>query len=186
MHCPSNCQRYCGTDRTNTGPCTNLHRDPTRPVCTTRSGICELQLRVIAGGVFNPVPPFPFSGSVGPVYPLSAKRTVPKSIRQPDYAAPGVPTSERMLNRAKVKILDDAAQQAMRKVFKLFREVLDIVAAEVKPGVTTDYLDEVCHKACLDRNVRSPGKISVFMLAHQPLEVLSLAAQIRLHVAQRD
>lgn len=87
------------------------------------------------------------------MYPLSDRRTVPKSIRQPDYADTGVPTSERMLNRAKVDILDAAAQQAMRKVCKLAREVLDIVAAEVKPGVTTDYLDKVCHDACVERKV---------------------------------
>lgn len=34
------------------------------------------------------------------------------------------------------------------------REVLDIAAREIKPGVTTDYLDEVVHKACLERKVR--------------------------------
>ncbi|RQM08078.1 hypothetical protein DH86_00001414 [Scytalidium sp. 3C] len=39
----------------------------------------------------------------------------------------------------------------MRKVCRLAREVLDVVAAEVRPGVTTDYLDEVCHKACIER-----------------------------------
>lgn len=42
----------------------------------------------------------------------------------------------------------------MRKVCRLGREVLDIVAAEVRPGVTTDYLDEVCHKASVEREVR--------------------------------
>lgn len=41
----------------------------------------------------------------------------------------------------------------MRKVCLLAREVLDIVAAEVKPGVSTDYLDEVCHNACIERGV---------------------------------
>jgi methionyl aminopeptidase len=41
----------------------------------------------------------------------------------------------------------------MRKVCRLARQVLDIVAAELKPGITTDYLDEVCHKACIERNV---------------------------------
>ena len=41
----------------------------------------------------------------------------------------------------------------MRKVCRLGREVLDIAAAAVKPGVTTDYIDEVVHKACLERDV---------------------------------
>lgn len=41
----------------------------------------------------------------------------------------------------------------MRKVCRLAREVLDIAAREVRPGITTDYLDEVVHKACLERDV---------------------------------
>jgi methionyl aminopeptidase len=43
----------------------------------------------------------------------------------------------------------------MRKVCRLAREVLDIAARAAKPGVTTDYIDEVVHKACMERDVRS-------------------------------
>lgn len=103
--------------------------------------------------MYNPFPTFKFTGSVRPVYPLSAKRTVPKSIPRPDYAETGIPRSENRLNRSKIDILDANGQEAMRKVCRLAREVLDAVAAEVKPGVTTDFLDEVCHKACIERNV---------------------------------
>lgn len=42
----------------------------------------------------------------------------------------------------------------MRKVCRLAREVLDIAAAAAVPGVTTDYIDDIVHKACLERNVR--------------------------------
>lgn len=41
----------------------------------------------------------------------------------------------------------------MRKVCRLAREVLDIAARAVNPGVTTDYIDEIVHKACLEREV---------------------------------
>lgn len=109
---------------------------------------------------YDPFPQFPYTGSVRPVYPLSAMRTVPKSIGHPDYSVTGVPTSERLLNRAKIETLDEKGQEAMRKVCRLSREVLDIVAAEVRPGVTTDYLDEVCHKACVERNVSTRGSPS--------------------------
>lgn len=44
----------------------------------------------------------------------------------------------------------------MRKVCRLAREVLDIAAREIRPGVTTDYIDEVVHKACIERNVGTP------------------------------
>jgi hypothetical protein len=106
-----------------------------------------------APGYFNPFPTYSFTGSVRPVYPLSPRRTLPKSIRRPDWAETGIPKAERRLNRSKIDLLDAKGQEAMRKVCRLAREVLDITAAEVRPGVSTDYLDEVCHKACVERDV---------------------------------
>lgn len=41
----------------------------------------------------------------------------------------------------------------MRKVCRLAREVQDIAAREIKPGVTTDHIDKVVHDACMERNV---------------------------------
>jgi len=88
------------------------------------------------------------------VYPLSPKRTVPASIPHPDYAKDGIPRSEqKFVGRNNITILDKKQQEGMRKVCRLAREVLNIAAREVKPGVTTDYLDEVVHKACLERDV---------------------------------
>lgn len=107
----------------------------------------------LAAGFYNPFPTHPFTGSVRPVYPLSPKRAVPKSIMCPDYAETGVPKGERRLHRTRVDILDAKGQEAMRKVCRLSREVLDVTAAEIRPGVTTDYLDEVCHRACVERKV---------------------------------
>lgn len=57
------------------------------------------------------------------------------------------------LNRSKWDLLDAKGQEAMRRVCRLAREVLDITAAATKPGVTTDYLDEICHNACVERDV---------------------------------
>lgn len=96
---------------------------------------------------------FSFTGSVRPVYPLSPRRTLPESIKRPDWAETGIPARENRLNRFKIDVLDAKGQDAMRKVCRLAREVLDVTAAELKPGVTTDYLDEVCHKACVERDV---------------------------------
>jgi methionyl aminopeptidase len=71
-----------------------------------------------------------------------------------------VPRSEqKILSRHKITILDKKQQDAMRKVCRLTREVLDAAAREVKPGVTTDYLDEIVHKACIERNVRAFWKV---------------------------
>ena len=57
------------------------------------------------------------------------------------------------VGKHKITILDAKQQEAMRKVCRMAREVLDLAAAAVRPGVTTDYIDEVVHKACMDRQV---------------------------------
>jgi methionyl aminopeptidase len=104
-------------------------------------------------GHYNPFPTFPFTGSLRPVYPLSPRRPVPASIALPDYANDGIPRSERkFVGRNNITILTKEQQDKMRKVCRYTREVLDAAAREIKPGVTTDYLDEVVHRECIKRN----------------------------------
>lgn len=57
------------------------------------------------------------------------------------------------MGRNKIKVLTKQEQEGMRKVCRLAREVLDIAAREVKPGVTTDHIDRVVHDACMERDV---------------------------------
>lgn len=104
-------------------------------------------------GHYNPFPAYTYTGPIKPVYPLSPRRFVPKSIKCPDWSETGIPKAEKKLSRTKWHLLDSEGQEAMRKVCRLAREVLDLTAAAVKPGVTTDYLDEVCHNACIERDV---------------------------------
>lgn len=102
---------------------------------------------------YNPFPSFSYTGSLRPLYPLSPRRPVPESIPHPDYAVDGIPKSERKWGHKKIAILDQKEQDDMRKVCRLAREVLDIAGREVRPGITTDFLDEVVHNACLERKV---------------------------------
>lgn len=106
---------------------------------------------------FNPFPQFPYTGPLRPIYPLSAKRIVPSSIPHPDYAADGIPKSGRAARANKIELLDAKAKDKMRKVCRLAREVLDIAAAAIRPGITTDEIDEIVHKACVERNVSRPS-----------------------------
>lgn len=107
-----------------------------------------------ATGHFNPFPTYDFTGSLRPVYPLSPRREVLPSIKLPDYAKDGIPRSEQVFRgRNKITILNEKEIEGMRKVCRLGREVLDIAARAAKPGVTTDYIDEVVHKACMERDV---------------------------------
>ncbi|KEY65098.1 hypothetical protein S7711_08167 [Stachybotrys chartarum IBT 7711] len=106
-----------------------------------------------ATGVYNPFPNYPYTGSLRPVYPLSDRRVVPKSIPHPVWWEDGNPKYNRTLSgRNKFEIHDAKGQEAMRKACRLAREVLDIAAAAAKPGVTTDYIDEVVHQATVERN----------------------------------
>jgi methionyl aminopeptidase len=106
-------------------------------------------------GLYNPFPTFPYTGSLRPVYPLTPRREVPAHIQKPDYWETGVPKSEQTFAaKHKITVLNAKEIEAMRLVCRYTREVLDIAAREVKPGVTTDYLDEVVHKASIERSVR--------------------------------
>lgn len=114
----------------------------------------KADLLLASGGTLhNPFPSFKFTGSLRPVYPLSPRRPIPAHITKPPWSEDGDP-KYKMFGRNKLTILDKAGQDAMRKVCRLSREVLDIIGREVKPGVTTDYLDEICHNACIERNVK--------------------------------
>ncbi len=86
------------------------------------------------------------AGTRAPVRPgrISPTREVPANIARPPYApdapalVPAVPPDE-LIDR-------------MRVAGRLAREVLLDVAAAVRPGITTDELDRVCHEACIERN----------------------------------
>jgi methionyl aminopeptidase len=104
-------------------------------------------------GIYNPFPSYKYAGPLRPVYPLSPRRQVPEHIKLPDYSQTGVPRSSNLASRHKITILDKEGQDAMRKVCRLGREILDIAAREVKPGVKTDWIDEVVHKATIERDV---------------------------------
>ncbi|KAJ6256712.1 hypothetical protein Dda_8578 [Drechslerella dactyloides] len=111
-----------------------------------------------ATGTHDPFPNYPYTGSLRPVYPLSPYRSVPDHIARPDYAEDGIPRSEAIFSRAsKIQILNETEIEAMRVVCRLGREILDIAAAAVRPGITTDEIDEITHKATIERNVSCPS-----------------------------
>ena len=77
---------------------------------------------------------------------------------KPDYAddAQGRPFSElaergRKFSIAKWTKPEDVA--AMRRAGEIAREVTDIAARAIRPGVTGDELDRIVHAACMERGV---------------------------------
>ncbi|KAI9825861.1 MAG: Methionine aminopeptidase 1 [Thelocarpon impressellum] len=129
-------------------------------------------------GQYNPFPTFPFPGPLRPVYPLSPRREVPASIPRPEYFKDGIPRSEQVfVGRNKITVLDLKQQEGMRKVCRLAREVLDMAAREAKPGVTTDHIDEVVHKACIERE-SYPSPLNYY---HFPKSVCTSINEIICH-----
>ncbi|KAG6868372.1 hypothetical protein C0993_004018 [Termitomyces sp. T159_Od127] len=107
---------------------------------------------VLLDGTYNPFPNYVFTGSIRPVYPLSKTRVVPDHIPRPDYAADGKPVSEARRAGQPPRLLTLEEQDKMRRSCRLAREVLDLAASHVRPGITTDELDEIVHNATIERN----------------------------------
>ena len=76
---------------------------------------------------------------------VSPMKSVPSEIARPDYAEAGIPKLTAPDNLRK----DNSTIERMRLAGSAARRVLRQVANEISPGVTTDYLDQVCHQACI-------------------------------------
>ncbi len=77
---------------------------------------------------------------------ISPVRSVPPQIARPPYAADGDP---RYRPEPMVKSPD--VIERMRVAGRVAAEVLAETGAAVRPGITTDELDAICHQACLRR-----------------------------------
>ncbi|KAJ8022628.1 Methionine aminopeptidase 1 [Holothuria leucospilota] len=102
---------------------------------------------------FNPWPGYVFSGPLRP-FPKSTLRVVPEDIEKPDYAdhPEGYPASEMEIRGStQIKVLNKDEIEGLRTACKYGREVLDVAAAMIRPGVTTDDIDEAVHNACIER-----------------------------------
>jgi methionyl aminopeptidase len=77
---------------------------------------------------------------------ISPMRTVPPEIPRPDYADSGEP-----VRRPEPRVKSPDVIERMRRAGRAAAEVLEIGAAAVAPGVTTDEIDAVVHQAYIDR-----------------------------------
>jgi methionyl aminopeptidase len=87
---------------------------------------------------------------------LSPKRVVPKAIPRPDYALNrmGASASEEKAYRAdKIVQLSTPQLEALRRLCRQGREIIEIAMAFVRPGITTDDIDRVVHAATIERGL---------------------------------
>jgi methionyl aminopeptidase len=87
-------------------------------------------------------------GDEGRIKPgaISPTRTVPEGIARPEYALDGQP---RRRPEPMVKSAD--VIDRMRIAGRVAAEVLAHTGAAVRPGITTDELDDICHQTCIAR-----------------------------------
>ena len=78
---------------------------------------------------------------------LSPTRAVPPEIPRPEYALTGRPSRTRVSGRPKTP----EEIERMRRAGRAAAEVLRIVGAAVRPGITTDELDAIAHEECVRR-----------------------------------
>ncbi|KAK6587693.1 methionine aminopeptidase with MYND finger at N-terminus [Cryptosporidium xiaoi] len=95
-----------------------------------------------------------FTGNLRP-YPISPRRKIPDHIIKPDYAndKEGRPFSE--LKRKKSSLIVTATPEEielLRECCKIGREALDLAASMIKPGITTDSIDEAVHNYIVSKN----------------------------------
>eukprot|EP01100_Stratorugosa_tubuloviscum_P011279 TRINITY_DN501_c0_g1_i1.p1 TRINITY_DN501_c0_g1~~TRINITY_DN501_c0_g1_i1.p1 ORF type:complete len:473 (-),score=205.07 TRINITY_DN501_c0_g1_i1:144-1511(-) len=102
------------------------------------------------------VPPhfaaFSFTGTLRPAC-VTPMRTVSPHIQRPDYSETGDPRSER-LNRSSstIQVYNGTQIEGIRKACKIAREVLNIAARSLRPGITTDQIDQIVHQEMIARN----------------------------------
>jgi len=71
---------------------------------------------------------------------VSPRRAVPDAIVRPDYAATGRPT------RQSKDVKTPEELERLRRACRAAARVLRVGGEAVRPGVTTDHLDELCHE----------------------------------------
>lgn len=102
---------------------------------------------------------YSFTGALRPAL-YSPKRTVPASIRRPDYAndPAGISMCEQRdkTSHNNIRIYGPnelEGETGLRHACRMGREVLDVAGQALRPGVTTDEIDRVVHEACMERDV---------------------------------
>jgi methionyl aminopeptidase len=149
----------CGKDTTSSLKCPLCLKQDISSVfcdqkCFKRAWGLHKAIHVKAGvDTYNPFPDYPYTGSLRPSYPLAPRRSVPDHIPRPDYARNGQPISEQKRDfSTKITVYNKDQIEIIRKTALFGREILDAAASLIKPGVTTEEIDEVVHNETIKRD----------------------------------
>ena len=126
----------------------NLKHDPENPNPSEPWLFCLSRGRSRA----EKMPGFNYDGPLRPAPIMTPRnklhvREVPAEIPRPDYAETADPVSETESKLQQINYQYDAAQLAtLRECCAVARGALDATIRAVRPGVTTEALDIICHK----------------------------------------
>lgn len=95
-------------------------------------------------------PPFRYRGTLRPAE-VSPRRGIPKGIKTPDYWRDGIPKGKVPRFAWDIRTIGDDGISKMRVSGRMAREILDIAGRLVKPGVTTEEIDQVVHEEIIKR-----------------------------------
>lgn len=93
---------------------------------------------------------FSFGGGVRPGAQTAQKVVIEDDIVPPDYAEDGSPKNDRPMLPWMIEVKTPDQIEKMRASGRLARKVLDLGGRAVKPGVTTDEIDQIVHQATID------------------------------------
>ena len=98
-----------------------------------------------SNGVSSKFNNFKFTGPLRPGV-VSPMAKVPDHIKKPDYAVSGIPVSERNWDESVIpKFESEDDLKKLRAVALIGRKALDLGHSLVKPGVTTDAINNAIH-----------------------------------------
>uniref|UniRef100_A0A7S4QXN9 Methionine aminopeptidase n=2 Tax=Ditylum brightwellii TaxID=49249 RepID=A0A7S4QXN9_9STRA len=97
----------------------------------------------------SPLSMFPYAGSIRPGIQTPQKVVLDSSIAMPDYALDGKPKKKGQILPWIIEVKTPPEIERMRASGRLAREVLDLAGRAVRPGVTTDEIDNIVHGATI-------------------------------------
>jgi len=94
---------------------------------------------------------FPYSGGIRPGTQSPQKVVIDESIMKPDYAIDGQPKKSGNMLPWIIEVKTPEEIIKMKAAGRVAREVLDIAGRAVRPGITTDEIDNIVHEEALKR-----------------------------------
>ena len=105
---------------------------------------------------------FPFAGDIRPGGQTAQKVVIDAAVVPPDYADDGTPKNARPLLPWVIEVKTPEQIEKMRASGKLARHVLDMAGKSLKPGMTTDEIDQLVHDETI--KVRKTIFVGVLLL----------------------